>query len=298
MMTSVDRGAGDKDDRHAHSVGGGHDKYLQGGFVDSVKALDVVVRIGSFLNAATPSILTTTTTTTTAMTRHSTDLANLTNRTYVTLYGARIPVPSEVRHFGETVRVDVAPAHMVERGFDLAKGRLQITRPGHRTIERLGADDPTYGGQNMRKEAQSATRAEERGEYVREQGHGKKHKICHAGEQWARRLERVQDGLLCREHPTHSRILLCVTHRRTGRDRQQPGRPQHTQRTKYADVIRPPLDARLREHKRDPKGYDRHGVDARPAVTEVGQVAARDAARQVDAELEGEHEHILLLLLL
>lgn len=30
---------------------------------------------------------------------------------------------------------------------------------------------------------------------VREQRHGKQHKIRHAGEQWTRRLERVHDGL-------------------------------------------------------------------------------------------------------
>jgi hypothetical protein len=58
------------------------------------------------------------------------------------------------------------------------------------------------------------------------------------------------------------------------------------------------LDTSLRQHKRDPKCNHRHGVRARPAMPQIRQIAPRHVSREVDAELEGQNEHLFFLLLL
>jgi hypothetical protein len=139
---------------------------------------------------------------------------------------------------------------------------------------------------------------------IREQAHGKKNKVRHAGEQRTRGLERVHDGLNKVVKPSafrmqvHPRLQIGITHRCTRRDGEQPCRPQHTQGAKQANVVASVLNARLCEYKCDPKRYHRQGVGARPAMAEVGKVAASDAPGDVDAELEREDEYVILPLLL
>jgi hypothetical protein len=58
------------------------------------------------------------------------------------------------------------------------------------------------------------------------------------------------------------------------------------------------LDASLRQHKRDPKCSHGHSVGARPTMSQIRQVAPRDASGEVDAKLEREKKHLFFLLLL
>jgi hypothetical protein len=58
------------------------------------------------------------------------------------------------------------------------------------------------------------------------------------------------------------------------------------------------LDTSLSQYKRDPKCNHGHGVGARPTMSQIRQVAPRDASGEVDAKLEREKEHLFLLLLL
>ena len=55
-----------------------------------------------------------------------TDLADLAKGAYIPLDRDITPIPSDIRHVGERVRINVAPAKMVECCFALTKDWFQV----------------------------------------------------------------------------------------------------------------------------------------------------------------------------
>jgi hypothetical protein len=115
----------------AHPIGRCDDKDLQSGIIDRVKTLNIAVRIAAFLKC--PSI----SHHSDANTMGQTDLAELSKRTDIPLDRDVTPILSlrDIRHFGERVRIDVAPAKVIECCFALAEDWFQVTRPAQRAIE-------------------------------------------------------------------------------------------------------------------------------------------------------------------
>ena len=95
---------------------------MQSGVIDSIKVLEVAPRIVVFLKQCNPFNII-------ALhgTRRNTDLADLAKWTDITLYSAILPIPSDVRRDGQSGRVNIAPAKIVELRFGFPEGWSQVT---------------------------------------------------------------------------------------------------------------------------------------------------------------------------
>lgn len=96
---------------------------MQSGVIDGIKVLEVAPRIAGFLtqrnlfNTNVPHGI-----------KRYTDNADLAKWTDITLYSPVPPIPSDVRHDGQSGRVNVAPAKFVELRLGLPESWDQVTR--------------------------------------------------------------------------------------------------------------------------------------------------------------------------